>query len=91
MPDGKYPEHEKLAAIKEETATVQRFVDRAAQHGYHVCKLRPSGMFTMDDDELQEWAPVQDPNEPMAAAFGIDLAKLRDEKEEMFETMRARA
>lgn len=82
-----YPEHDKQHAIIEEAGTIQSFIDGIARHGYQVCKLHDTGRTRMNDEAVMEWSPVIDPNVPMAAHFGIDLDKIADEKEAMFQTL----
>ena len=79
-----YPEHERLAAIKEASHAQGAFLDWLFEHGYCLARWRE------DKDGDYFLVPVhRRVDEILARYHGIDLATLEDEKRAMLERLRA--
>lgn len=72
-----YPEHEKLSKVKGQTQAIGEFIDWCAGRGIELCEL-----------SRDEYWPVHDFMDLLAAWAGIDPEKIEDEKLEMIATMR---
>lgn len=85
-----YPEHEKLAAVREESQAIGEFLDGC---GYVLCRIMyrapHNGLGGLSaepthDDQHGHYQAVSQPIEGILAEwFGIDQAKLEDEKRAM--------
>jgi hypothetical protein len=72
-----YPEHDKLAAISDESQVIGEFLETC---GYELSEW---------NDDLEEFRPVRGgTNRILAKHFGIDLDKIEEEKRAMLDTMR---
>lgn len=73
-----YPEHEKLAAIREQSQAIGEFLDLGR---WTLCELR----------EWDDHSPTMEPvniQDALAEYFGIDQQKIEAEKREMLEALR---
>jgi hypothetical protein len=84
-----YPEHEKLRAIQSQSQLLGEFLDEwCSARGIELCRLVDSGKrtgFRGDDDRdvVMEYSPVTSTHRLLAEFFGIDLAKIEQEKRAM--------
>lgn len=79
-PNRTYPEHEKLAKIKEQSQWLGNFIEWLQSNGYVICQL--------DEDE-NICSPVRRPIESwLAEYFKISLTKLEDEKQQLLSELR---
>jgi len=76
----KYPEHEKLTKISEQSQFLGEFMEFLGEKGYVIAK------YTQPYDQLQP--VVRDINNFLAEMFDIDLIKIEAEKREMLEDWR---
>jgi len=73
----KYPEHEKLQEIADQSQTIGEFLEC---NGYVLCQY---------EEEIDEFVPHRNSIEQILAEyFGIDLKKIDQEKRQMLEEMR---
>lgn len=93
----KYPEHEKLHKVKDESQAIGEFLDRFTYRGqgvvlasYHThgehCTEKGRKVCGFRQDEL--YPILGNINSLLAEHFGIDLNKLDDEKRAMLEELR---
>ena len=77
----KYPEHEKLKAVKHQSQAIGNFIEWMGSKGFHFAKYE-----TIEDDHIiwnrRSIATL------LADYFEIDLKKLENEKQSMIEDMR---
>lgn len=74
----KYPEHEKLAAMRDEHATLCEFLEWLS--------FRPAaGVAEIDEDHNVRWIPHE---EIIAAYFEIDRAAFEEEKRQILDKIR---
>ena len=74
-----YPEHEKLAKVKDESQIIGQFLDTGLD-GMVLARW---------DDDYEEYNPVHEPiNTILDRYFGIDQDKLEAEKRQMLEQLR---
>jgi hypothetical protein len=77
----KYPEHDKLAAVKDKSRAIGEFLERAYREGVRLCEA---------DDE--GWIPLGERIEAtLARYFEIDLQRLEDEKRAMLDELTGRS
>lgn len=76
----KYPEHEKLAAIQEESQAIGEFLDLGP---WTLCRRVPA-----TDEMHAHYEPVYDIKEALAEWFKIDRAALDREKQKMLDELR---
>ena len=75
--DPTYPEHEKLAAIKERSQAIGGFLEWLDEKGIVLCTLR-------DEFGGEQYFPIyRSINDMLAGHFGIDLNVLEQEKRAM--------
>lgn len=98
----KYPEHEKLEKVKDQSQAVGEFLEWLRGTDRAICQWqdgvtdagRIANAFSFSDQDLSEepnkgWFPVHDPIEKtLAEYFDIDLNKLEKEKRQMLEEIR---
>lgn len=75
-----YPEHDKLAAVKDDSQTIGEFIDMGR---WWLCEL------VEETPEMHEhWQPVHDIQDVLAEYFGIDRDRLEVEKRAMLDAIR---
>ena len=75
----KYPEHEKLAKVKDKSQAIGEFLDYGLPQGYVLAKY----------DKYDRLYPIHDSIESLLADhFGIDRDELEHEKQQMLDTLR---
>jgi hypothetical protein len=72
-----WPEHEKLAAVKDQTQTIHDFLEWCGSRGIQLCQM-----------ERDEFWPVYDQNDLLAAWAGIDPEEIAAEKQQMLDELR---
>lgn len=78
-----YPEHKKLAVVKDQSQKIGAFIEWLGENGMAVCNFDPTF------NHSNYW-PVNEPiNKTLARFFEIDLDVLEDEKREMLAECRA--
>lgn len=76
-----YPEHEKLAAVKDQSQAIGEFLDWLNGDGVHLARW---------DEEWDRYFPVHESiNALLARRFGIDLDRIEAEKRAMLDEIRA--
>ncbi len=76
----KYPEHNKLSKVKDQSQWLGSFIEWAQEQGWSLRQY---------DDETKEWYRVRkDINQMLGEYLGVSLIKLNEEKEQMVEEMR---
>lgn len=76
----KYPEHEKMKAVAEESQAIGEFLDHMREmHGWVLAKV---------DDEGDLVPVYMTPNEVLAVHFDIDLRVVEEEKRDMIARLR---
>lgn len=83
MKEQKYPEHEKLQAIKEKSQAIGEFLEWLQGKGFRLAKWEKE-----PDEEEQLVQQFPNIERLLAEYFQIDLAKLEKEKYAMLEYMR---
>lgn len=79
--ESKYPEHDKLKAISDDSQTIGEFLDNC---GYTLCEFRESP--TLSD--YSEFVPLRKSiQDVLAEYFGIDLNLIEKEKRAMLEEL----
>jgi predicted RNA-binding protein (virulence factor B family) len=80
----KYPEHEKLAAIKDKSQAIGEFLDFGlGKQGIILAQF--------DEETDQLWPTHRSITDILAAYFGIDQKKIDAEKAQMLDELRAAA
>lgn len=79
-----YPEHEKLATVKDLSQEIGEFLEWAEEQGWHLAEWDENGF---GDQEL--FSIRLNRNQILARFFEIDLDKLEAEKVHMLEAQRA--
>lgn len=80
----RYPEHDKLKAIQEESQTIGEFLDTC---GYQLCEYHQG--YLEDDDGASRFMPVRGTvQDILAHYFCIDQNKIDAEKRQMLDEMR---
>lgn len=79
-----YPEHEKLATVKELSQEIGEFLEWTEEEGWHLSEWDENGF---GDQEL--FLIRLDRNQILARYFKIDLDILEKEKVQMLEAQRA--
>lgn len=75
----KYPEHDKLAKVKDKSQAIGEFLDYGLPQGYVLAKY----------DKYDRLYPIHDSIESLLAEhFGIDQDVLEDEKRQMLDKLR---
>lgn len=78
----RYPEHQKLIAVKDESQTVGEFIEWLGEQGIYLCSIPPYYQST--------YVPVSEGIVNMLARFfEIDLDKIEQEKRAILEELRA--
>lgn len=95
-----YPEHDKLAAGKNQSQEIGDFLEWLSESGVVMCKWHDARLGQYWDSELEEFANTVDSseflpihetvNELLARYFGIDLDVLEQENWEMLEGLRSK-
>ena len=87
---GKYPEHDKLAAVQEEHAAVRDFLEAITSAGYQVCRTEDSGYRSgvRGENVDPRWMP-KDWHDIVSAHFGLDEAALERERRAMLAALNA--
>lgn len=71
----KYPEHEKLHKVHEQSQVIGEFLEQLGSEGLSICEYV---------DRHDRWSPLSKNTEKILADyFGIDLDKLEKEKRQM--------
>lgn len=76
----KYPEHQKLKAVKDKSQAIGEFLDWLSEQGIYLCKLQ-------QEEYMPHYYRI---NGLLAEYFGIDENKLEAEKRTMLEECRTR-
>lgn len=74
MPNKLYPEHEKMAAVKDKSQIIGGFLDWLSTEGILLCKWDDNDRLAMVHLSIEEW---------LAQYFDIDLDKVEEEKKYM--------
>lgn len=76
---GEYPEHDKMAKVREQSQACGEFLEWLGEQGYQV------GEFVLFDGYSEEqFVPIYRPmDELLAGFFGIDLKLIEQEKQAM--------
>ncbi len=80
-----YPQHEKLATVKDMSQAIGEFLEWADDQGWHLAEWHKINSF--GDEQLRRIIPNH--TEALARYFEIDLDKLEQEKTHMLEAQRA--
>lgn len=90
--EDKYPECEKLAAVKEKSQAIGEFMDSLSTQGLYLCQAFTPEEMGVDCGELEEvYMPSNMPIEKVLAGyFGIDMNKVEAERRAMLDALRAK-
>lgn len=77
----KYPEHDKLTKVKDQSQTIGEFLDWLSTQGIHLAS------YSYDGSE-HLWDIFQTREELLAQRFDINLLKLENEKRQMLKEIR---
>lgn len=84
MSSAKYPEHEKLRAVKAQSQTIGDFLSWLEERDMAVCERVPEDIDEDGFSSDEEFVPTQKGIERLLAEyFEIDLRKISDEKDAM--------
>lgn len=75
----KYPEHAKARAVKRDSQVIGEFLEEMGTRGYELCTY---------DRHHAEYEPQQNIEKVLAEYFGIDQAKLEQERLAMLAEVR---
>lgn len=79
--NSKYPECDKMLAVKDESHAISAFLDFLQENGYSICELI--------ERNHHNWQPVYKSNEElMAEHFGINLDRVEKERRQMLKEFR---
>ena len=81
-----YPEHDKMLAVKDESQPIGEFIEWLYSTGYTIAKYSD-----IDDDNCWGWPDDRGIEQWLADYFGVDLKVVADEKEAMYQELRAEA
>jgi DNA polymerase III epsilon subunit-like protein len=80
MAEATYPEHQKLIALEGKNDTVGQFIEWLADSNYVICEYDQMGRYHPVSRPITSW---------LAQYFGIDPAKIEQEKRAMIDLIRA--
>lgn len=76
----KYPEHQKLRAVKDESQSIGMFIEWLRSTNREICRMRFGSEYFPIDRSIEKL---------LAEYFEIDLDKIEDEKDQMVDELRA--
>lgn len=82
----KYPEHEKMRAVRSQSQAIGSFLDWLDHSGYAVCEWEKTGPgANRSHDFMRTQKSIE---QLLADYFEIDLKKISDEKDAMYASLR---
>jgi hypothetical protein len=78
-----YPEHEKLAKVRDKSQAIGEFLEWASEKGWHLAYYPEDPNYDAEMRWVRETV-----HQILAKYFGIDLKRLEDEKRAMLEWIR---
>lgn len=82
-----YPEHEKLAKVRDRSQTIGEFLDWAGEQGWHLCEWVPADPTDWGREEELAYVRLT-VDQKLALYFDIDLVVLEEEKRRMLDEIR---